>query len=85
MHDVLEGYLPYIFKQLLFYVRQFGVMLNLVNSCIEAFDFGQDQKPSPVPESTLKSTEGTCIGQSGKFAIILFIFVITYVLFVLFH
>lgn len=66
MHDILEGYLPYVCKQLLAKLRPYGITLQYVNTSIEAFDFAPYEKPSPVPESAIKSTDGTHFGQSGK-------------------
>ena len=65
MHDLLEGYLPYVCKQLLITLRS-AVTVNDVNRSIRAFDFGMDEKPSEVPDSVLESSSGTHFGQSGE-------------------
>lgn len=64
MHDILEGYLPFVMKQLLHSVRQFGVNLQFLNDSIKSFSYGSDAIPSTIPDALLK-TEGTHLGQSG--------------------
>ena len=50
MHDLLEGYLPYLCKKLLIALKGSAVTLNDLNRFIRIFDFGMDDKPSQVPE-----------------------------------
>ncbi len=65
MHDILEGYLPYTFKQLVSSLETFGVSAATINECINTFEFGPGNKPSPISVTHLKSKEGTHLGQSG--------------------
>ena len=70
MHDVLEGYLPYVFKLLVHSLKDVGVTTGMLNQVIENFDFGPDCRPSPIPEKAISSQEGTHLGQSGNFILI---------------
>lgn len=65
MHDLLEGYLPYLCKLMLCEVRSFGITIKFINDAMENFSFGLDEKPSLIPESALKSMD-THLGQSGN-------------------
>ena len=66
MHDVLEGYLPYVFKLLIHSCKDLGIDTTMLNKIIENFDFGPDCRPSPIPVKAIKSQEGTHLGQSGN-------------------
>ena len=65
MHDILEGYLPHVLKQLVPALRNYGISLELINNIVNSFEFGEDCKPSPL-QSTSFNSDGTSIGQSGK-------------------
>lgn len=65
MHDILEGYLPYLCKQLLNHLKSAAnLTLDYLNQSISNFNFEGD-KPSPIPESVTQSLSGTTFGQSG--------------------
>lgn len=80
MHDVLEGYLPYVCKQLINAVKGPNMTLEYLNRSIHAFDFGLDDKPSEVLNSVLESS-GTHFGQSGIMQCIFINVFITHFLF----
>lgn len=65
MHDILEGYLPFLCKQLIIALQPYGLTIDYINSCIEGFQFGQDEKPSALPHNILKSGAG--LGQNGTY------------------
>lgn len=68
MHDVLEGYLPYLCKQLFIDLEPLGITLECINRCIESFDYGpNDDKPSQIPINAIKSRSGTNLGQNGNY------------------
>lgn len=70
MHDILEGVLQYEVKEMLKFFKSSRVLsLAEINNAIESFPYGYADaadKPSPILDNTLDSTESNSLKQKGN-------------------
>lgn len=70
MHDILEGVLQYVCKELLkdFIFKEKFLTVEQLNERINSFDYGyfnDKNKPSPITRTTLRS-ENNSLKQKGR-------------------